>query len=152
MDLANPWLDQYECDTAVIRCIDPRFQYSDVELLELFFYSIGHKPPFFASYNWPGGHKDIIDNEAFCQRFLELFRQVSVNHHRVCRLILMMHWDCAGFGGLRDEAVFQAELIRAREFLRSRLPEDIEFVLVYSKRVADHPRTHSPMLRYMIFR
>lgn len=134
-----------KCNTALLHCVDFRVTKSDYLFMECFLNTIKDVPTF-DTYAWPGSQKDVLDHEAFQDRFLELFKKVSIKHHGVRRLVLLMHWDCAGYGGLKDETIFRAELGRAKDFFGSLLPREVEIVFVYSKTITETPN----MLRYVV--
>jgi len=141
-DVSNSLMEESQCFTAVLRCVDFRVCESDHLFMSCFLNSLGEVSTF-DTYSWPGSQKDVFDCVSFRNRFLELFEKVSIKHHGVKRLVVLMHWDCAGYGGLQDEETFKAELARAKTFLEDQFPR-IEIVLAYSKAISDNT------LRYVV--
>lgn len=134
-----------KCSTVVLRCTDFRFRRSDQKFVEQFLMSLGESMEF-DSYVWPGGHKDILTNEAFRSLFFARLQRVSIDHHGVTRIIVLMHWDCFGFNGLKDEAIFRKELATCRAYLLDYLPAGMKIVLCYSKAIFGM----SGMLQYVV--
>ncbi|HEY7388445.1 MAG TPA: carbonic anhydrase [Bryobacteraceae bacterium] len=118
--------EHYQADAAVVWCFDNRFHLSFGKFLK----RLGIAAPDIIKI--AGGAKDLASpaSETDRQFLLEQIR-LSIRLHGTKRVILMLHSDCGGYGGLeqfggdaRAEAQHhEEELRRAAAFLKNALPE-----------------------------
>lgn len=117
--------EKYHCDAAVLWCFDHRFEVSFRKFLK----RIGVVNP--DSIQIAGGAKALASpgREADREFALDQIR-TSIRLHGTRRVILMVHSDCGGYGGLAafrgdaaEEAVHhEQELRRAAATLRTTIP------------------------------
>jgi carbonic anhydrase len=126
--------ERYQCDAAIVWCFDNRFHLSFAKFLK----RLGVETSDVIKI--AGGAKGLASPAAETDRqfLLEQIR-LSMRLHGTKRVILMLHSDCGGYGGLeqfggdtRAEAQHhEEELRRAAAFLRSAIPEiDVEAYFV----------------------
>jgi carbonic anhydrase len=118
--------EHYQCDAAVIWCFDNRFHLSFAKFLK----RLGIHATDVIKI--AGGAKSLAspENETDRQFLLEQIR-LSMRLHGTKLVILMLHSDCGGYGGLerfagdpRVEAQHhEEELQRAAAYLKSAIPE-----------------------------
>jgi carbonic anhydrase len=120
--------EHYQCDAAIVWCFDNRFDLGFRKFLK----RIGIENP--DPIKIAGGAKVLASPDQASDRefILDQIRK-SIQLHDTQRVILMVHSDCGGYGGLEkfrgDTAAeanhHQKELQRAAEILRVAFP-DIE--------------------------
>lgn len=113
---------------AAVYCLDHRFvqQHQDFIVKEL-------GVPFYTPYSYPAGPRVYLDIETR-NVFLGALEKVSIDHHKIRRIILIAHRDCRAYGGsvnfksLEEErATHERDLRLAREKLNGKFPEvDVE--------------------------
>lgn len=118
--------ERYQADAAVVWCFDNRFHLSFAKFLK----RLGVETSDVIKI--AGGAKDLASpaTETDRQFLLEQIR-LSMRLHGTKRVILMLHSDCGGYGGLeqfggdpRAEAQHhEEELRRATTYLKSAIPE-----------------------------
>ncbi len=117
--------ESYQCDAAVVWCFDHRFDTG----FRTFLKKIGVRHP--DSIQVAGGAKCIASPARESDREF-IFDQIraSMRLHGTKRVILMVHSDCGGYGGLAafkgdakaEAAHHQQELRRAAESLSQSIP------------------------------
>src|SRR5579885_1560760 len=116
----------YECDAAVVCCFDNRFRLAFNKFLK----RCGIENP--DVIRVAGGAKCLASPEPESQReFVTGQIRTSIRLHKTKRVILMVHSDCGGYGGLarfdgdalREREHHREELERAAEYLRERFPD-----------------------------
>lgn len=116
----------YECDAAVVCCFDNRFRLGFNKFLK----RRGIENP--DVIRVAGGAKCLASPESESEReFATGQIRTSIRLHATKRVILMVHSDCGGYGGLarfgndalREREHHQKELERAAEYLRAQFPE-----------------------------
>jgi len=118
--------DGYVCDAAIVWCFDHRFQNGFAKFLKR------NGVVFSDSITIAGGAKALASpgNDAEREFVLDQIR-TSIRLHGTRRVILMVHSDCGGYGGLaafngdpRAEAEHhEAELGRAAECVLAAIPD-----------------------------
>jgi len=117
--------EHYQCDAAVVWCIDARFHVGFSKFLK----RIGISRP--DRIKIAGGAKALASPERESEREFVLDQlQKSIQLHNTKLVILMVHSDCGGYGGLqafggntRAEAEnHEAELRRAADCVRQAVP------------------------------
>lgn len=120
------------CPAAVLRCIDWRWREADQEFItkELGFAN-------FDLYSWPGGGKEILQDNGFKKAFVEHVVSISRNLHKIKKLVILWHWECdkdkINLSPSAKEEKCQADLAKVQDLLQPELPEDLEIILAYSK-------------------
>jgi hypothetical protein len=118
--------EKYVCDAAVVWCFDHRFQLGFAKFLK----RLGIVNP--DSIQLAGGAKALASPDSPAERefVLDQIRK-SIRLHGTRLVILMLHSDCGGYGGLqafggdpqREAAAQELELRRAVDGLRREIPE-----------------------------
>jgi carbonic anhydrase len=116
----------YECDAAVVCCFDNRFRLGFNKFLK----RRGIENP--DVIRVAGGAKCLASPEPVSERefVVEQIRR-SIRLHATKRVILMVHSDCGGYGGLarfgqdpeQERKHHLSELASAAEYLRGQFPE-----------------------------
>jgi carbonic anhydrase len=110
----------YECDAAVVCCFDNRFRLGFNKFLK----RKGIENP--DVIRVAGGAKCLASPEPESQReFVTGQIRTSIRLHATKRVILMVHSDCGGYGGL---ARFDGDALREREHHRKELERAAEYV------------------------
>ncbi len=112
----------------VVHCLDWRFVRQTWEFITK---ELGI--PFFTPYSFPAGPRVYLDIETR-NVFLGALKKVSIDEHKIRRIILIAHRDCKAYGGsarfrsLEEErAIHERDLRFAREVLNRKFPEvDVE--------------------------
>ena len=117
--------EHYKCDAAIVWCFDHRFEAALRKLIKRS--SIVH----FDLIRVAGGAKSLAggDGEADRQFVMEQVRK-SVKLHGTENVVLMLHSDCGGYGGLaafnhdaaREAENHRQDLQRAGDFVQANLP------------------------------
>jgi carbonic anhydrase len=139
--------ERYQCDAAIVWCFDNRFHLSFAKFLK----RLGIETSDVIKI--AGGAKNLASpaSETDRQFLLEQIR-LSMRLHGTRRVILMLHSDCGGYGGLerfggdtRAEARHhEEELRRAVEYLKNTIPEIdvqayfVDFEGTWALEAADH--------------
>ena len=118
--------EEYICDAAVVWCYDNRFELTLRKLLK--YTGIKHAD----LIRIAGGAKCLAtpDRESDREFVLDQIRK-SVRLHHTSRVVLMVHSDCGGYGGLTafggdaqaERIHHREELRRAEASVRQALPE-----------------------------
>ena len=118
-------IEAYVCDAAVVWCFDHRFELAFRKFLE--------RRGFINtdSIKIAGGAKALAtpDSESERSVVIEQIRK-SMRLHRTQHVILMMHSDCGGYGGLaafgnnrhNEAEQLKGELAQAADYLQSQIP------------------------------
>jgi hypothetical protein len=116
----------------VVHCLDYRFVEQTGEFIRRELGLRGRYTP----YTFPGGPRVYTDGMTR-NVFLHAFREISVGHHKITRVIFVAHRDCGAWGGsaafssLEEERATQENDMRAaRETLNRQFPE-VEVDLYY---------------------
>jgi len=117
--------EEYRADAAVVWCFDQRFEVSFAKFLKRRGVAIVD------AIKLAGGAKSLASPERETDREFVLGQiQKSIRLHGTRRVILMVHSDCGGYGGLANfggnttaEAQHhEGELRRAAEYLAQQIP------------------------------
>lgn len=116
----------YQCDAAVVCCFDNRFRLGFNKFLKRS--GIGNPDVIRVA----GGAKCLASPERESEREFVIGQiRTSIRLHATKRVILMVHSDCGGYGGLarfgndvqNEREHHRTELERAAEYLREQAPE-----------------------------
>jgi carbonic anhydrase len=118
--------ERYQCDAAIVWCFDNRFHLSFAKFLKRLGIDASDV------IKIAGGAKSLASpaTETDRQFLLEQIR-TSIRLHETKLVILMLHSDCGAYGGLErfggdpsaEAQHHEAELERAKAFLKSAIPE-----------------------------
>ncbi len=115
---------QHEAEAAVITCVDFRFIKLVLRFVQEYLVTT------FDLFTIPGVGKKFVSGEAYATEVTEAIDKVSVRSHRIDKLIVISHWDCAGYGGSaafpspeKEEEIYRQDLLAAKEILCRRFPK-----------------------------
>ena len=134
----------YNCDTALIRCIEFRTRKQDRS-----FVRNSLKIPTFGLIGLPGASKRFLEDSQSAWEAINL----ACNTDGCKKIILMHHADCGAYGGVAcfdgdavlEEIMHRGEMYKLRDMIHKKYP-NIEVVLVYVRLI--HNQTK---LQYVLF-
>lgn len=134
----------YQCDTAVIRCIEFRNRKEDRSFVR---FSLGHDS--FGLIGFAGSSRAFLKGSKSAWKAVSL----ACNHEGCKKIVLMHHADCGAYGGqgafqgdaIAEEKMHREEMRKMKERILEKHP-DVEVIMVYVRIIED-----STKLQYVVF-
>ncbi|EKE18912.1 MAG: hypothetical protein ACD_9C00200G0005 [uncultured bacterium] len=138
--------DIYECDTALVRCIEFRCRKEDRSFVR---YSLGIDV--FGLIGFPGASKKFLEDSKSAWKAINL----ACNTEGCKRIILMHHADCGAYekeakafngDAVAEEKMHRKEMRKMKKMINKKYP-GIEVIMVYVRIIDDQTK-----LRYVIIK
>lgn len=134
----------YQCDTAVIRCIEFRNRKEDRSFVR---FSLGFDS--FGLIGFAGSSKAFLRGSKSAWKAVSL----ACNHEGCKRIVLMHHADCGAYGGqgvfggdvIAEEKMHRSEMRQMKEKILEKHP-NVEVIMVYVRMIEDFTK-----LQYVVF-
>lgn len=136
--------DIYQCDTALVRCIEFRCRKEDRSFVR---YSLGID--LFGLIGFPGASKRFLEDSESAWKAINL----ACNNEGCKRIILMHHADCGAYGGIEafdsdvvaEEVMHRNEMKKMKQMINGKYPA-VDVIMVYVRLIDDQTK-----LQYVVF-